>query len=165
MSQSTTSASTDTSTNPLVSIPNWHPTDKYTGDEMIDAYFLGKKAGIKAGWDEKFQILANQFGKNIEAAVKIAEALYKEVLENNISLKTIHLKSEGMSKFTALFIAELKDFASEEFLKVHSIARKYRGTNQNKDIYIGFLFTPYSEKISQDCLDSDGYFLRYDKNK
>jgi len=150
---------------PVSSIPNWHPTDKFTGDELIDAYFLGRKAGIKAGWDEKFQIIANQFGKNIESAVKIAEDFYKEVLENNISLKTIYLKSEGFSKFTALFIADMKDFASEEFLKVHTIARKYRGNTQNKEIYIGFLFVPFSDKISQDCIDSDGYFLRYDKNK
>lgn len=156
---------TDSTTVPVSSIPNWHPTDKFTGDEMIDAYFLGRTDGVKAGWDEKFIILAKQFGKNLETAVKIAEDLYKEVSDANISLKTVHLKSEGMSKFTALFIADGKDFESENFLKVHSISRKYRGTNQNKDIYISFLFAPYSEKLSQDCLDSDGYFLRYDKKK
>jgi hypothetical protein len=157
---------TDASINPLDAIPNWHPSDnKFTGDEMIDAYFLGRQAGIQAGWDEKFQILANQFRKNIESAVKISEEFYKEVLENNVSLKTIHLKSEGLSKFTSLFIADLNDFVSEDFLKVHNIARKYRGSNRDKEIYISFLFMPYSEKINQDCLDSDGYFLRYDKNK
>ena len=52
--------------------PNWHTIDKFTGDEMIDAYFLGISAGIKAGFDEKFKIRANQGTRNIESAVKIS---------------------------------------------------------------------------------------------
>ena len=146
-------------------LPNWHTTTKFTGDEMIDAYFLGKKAGIEVGWDEKFKIIANQFAKNIESAVKISEELYIEAAESNILLKSIHLKADGLSKFTSLFVADAKDYVSDSFLKVHSIARKYRGNNKDEDIYLSFLFMPYSDSINKDCLTSDGYFLSYDKNK
>jgi len=146
-------------------LPNWHTTNKFTGDEMIDAYFLGKKAGIEAGWDEKFKILANQFTKNLESAVKISEDLYKEAADNHILLKSIHLKAEGLTKFTSLFVADCKDYVSDSFLKVHSIARKYRANNKNEDIYMSFLFMPYSDSINKDCITSDGYFLSYDKNK
>lgn len=146
-------------------LPNWHTTDKFTGDEMIDAYFLGKKAGIQTGWDEKFKIIATQFARNIESAVKISEELHKEALEHNIALKSIHLRSDGLTKFTSLFVADIKDYVSDEFLKIHSIAKKYKGNKKNEDVYLSFLFMPYSEKISQDCLTADGYFLSYDKNK
>jgi hypothetical protein len=157
---------TDAASNQIEVLPNWFTTDNaFTGDEMIDAYFLGKKIGIQSGWDEKVKILTKQFSKNIESAVQISENLYKEVLENNICLNSIYLRSDGLSKFTSLFVADMKDFVSDDFLKVQSIARKYKGNSKNQDIYLSFLFMPYSEKISKDCLTADGYFLSYANNK
>lgn len=156
---------TDIATTNVVELrPNWHPTDKFSGDEMIDAYFLGKKAGIEAGWDEKFQIIAKQFKANIETAVEVSESLYKEASELGIGLKSIQLKSEGLSKFTALFIVDSNDFVSDKFLDVYKISRKLNGHKSNPDIYISFLFTPYSDKLNQDCLTADGYFLNYAKD-
>lgn len=145
--------------------PNWHPADRFSGDEMIDAYFLGRKAGIEAGWDEKFQILVKQFKTNIESAVSVSETLYKQASEIGIALKTIHLRSDGLSKFTALFVVDAKDFISDNFLNVYKISRKLNGNKSNPDIYISFLFTPASDTLNQDCLTADGYFLNYAKDQ
>jgi hypothetical protein len=159
-------SATEALSKPKASIPpHWHTTDKFTGDEVIDAFYLGKETGIQIGWNENIKILVKQMMKNIEEAVKISEDLYKEVLANGISLKTIHLRSDGISKFTSLFVADINDYTSDNFLKVHSIARNYRGNNKSQDVYLSFLFMPLSENISKDCLSSDGYFLTYDKTK
>lgn len=154
-----------TSTSSLDIPQNWKKSDGYTGDELIDAYLQGKEAGIEIGWTEKMKILVNQFAKNLDAAVKISEALYDEAKGQKISLKEIHLKAEGLSKFTSLFVADADDFVSDNFLKVQTIAREYKGNKKDPDVYLSILFMPYSEKINNDCLSADGYFLTYDKKK
>lgn len=144
--------------------PNWHASDAYTGDDMIDAYFLGKKAGIEAGWGDKIKILANQFKKNIESAMSVSEQVLNEAKEVKIHLKDILLRADSVSKFTAIFIADEKDFASELFLQAHQIAKKYDRDKANNEIYLSFLFMPDSKNTSNDCLEADGYFLRYGKD-
>ncbi|MDP4250340.1 MAG: hypothetical protein Q8918_09570 [Bacteroidota bacterium] len=145
---------------------NWAKnTGVFSGDELIDAYFLGKEAGIQAGWDEKFRTLATQFSRNVDLAIKLSEQLYQEALHMNICLKGIHLKADSPGKFKSVFVTDINDHLSEKFLKVLSIARKYKAINEKGDLYISFLFMPYSKKISKEALTADGYFLEYDEDK
>lgn len=139
---------------------NWKKeTTFYSGDDMINAYLQGKKRGK----DEYMNDLAKIFKKNLNIATTVSERLHEVALKKKINIKSIHLKADGVYKFTALFIADYNDFIDDKFKKIIREARKSKNELINENFYINFSFSPKSDSISDKTLSTDGYFLKYDK--
>ncbi len=139
---------------------NWiKKSSVYTGDQLIDAYLKGKQDGK----DEMVKILSKQFKNNIEIATSISEKLYSEARQKKIFFKTIHLKADGITKFSALFVSKKADYISEKFRDIFISARNLRDEVESDSFYITFSFIPDSKDLSDKSLNADGFFLRYEK--
>lgn len=139
---------------------NWKKEEFFfTGDHLIDAYLKGKQDGK----DEMRKILTNQFKDNLEIATSISEKLYSDAKRKNINLKSIHLKADSITKFSALFVAKKDDFISDKFRDVFISARKRKNEVESDSFYISFSFMPESKDLNEKSINADGFFLKYDK--
>ncbi|MEJ7683795.1 MAG: hypothetical protein WKG06_39235 [Segetibacter sp.] len=91
--------------------------------------------------------------------------MYEFACKKDIKLKEIHLKAEDITRFAALFVADKNNFLSDNFRELYIHAREIKKIAETEDFYISFSFMPASEKINESCLITDGYFLKYEKNK
>lgn len=139
---------------------NWTREDTvFTGDHLIDAYIKGKQDGKH----EFMQILTRQLETNINIAAHAAEKLFDEAVKKQIKFKTIHLKADAITKFSALFITDKSDYVSDTFRDIFVTARKLKHEVESDSFYISFLFMAATGEIDERTLISDGYFLKYDK--
>jgi len=139
---------------------NWKKEESvYTGDHLIDAYLKGKEDGK----NDMMKTLTKQFKDNMEIATSISEKLYAAAEERKINFKTIHVKAEGITKFSALVVAKMEDFLSDEFRDIFSVARKLKNEVESDHFYISFSFMPYSNGLNEKCITADGFFLKYEK--
>lgn len=139
---------------------NWKQEESvYTGDNLIDAYLKGKQDGT----DELKKILNKQFKNNIDHATKVSEKLLAEAALNNINLKAIHLKAEGITKFSALFVAEKDDFLSDKFREILISSRKLKKEVESDSFYMSFSFVPNTKELNEKAIYADGYFLKYER--
>src|SRR5262245_5401875 len=117
---------------------NWKKnSETYTGDDLIDAFIRGKKAGR----DEQKKILLERIKENINKATQLSEVLYKKAIDEKIKLYEIHLKADNISSYTALFIADNSDFLSDKFRSIYTTARHLKNEAETDTFYISFTFT------------------------
>lgn len=139
---------------------NWkQESDSFTGDHLIEAYLKGKQEGR----NEINKILSKQFETNVAIAANISEKLFSEAKKKKINLKEIHLKAEGITKFSALFVTDKNDFVADRFREILSVARKFKNKIETDSFYINFFFLPLSDSFNEKGLNADGYFLKYEK--
>lgn len=139
---------------------NWKKEESvYTGDNLVDAYLKGKQDGK----DEIIKSLIGQFKTNVETAASVSEKLYATAERKKIHFRSIHLKADSTNKFSALFVAEQKDFISDKFRDILISARKLKNQTENENFYISFSFMPDSGNLNEKSLNADGFFLKYEK--
>ncbi|MDH7460429.1 hypothetical protein QEG73_04040 [Chitinophagaceae bacterium 26-R-25] len=139
---------------------NWKKEESvFTGDCLIDAYLKGKRDGK----NEMIETLAKQFNDNMAIATSISEKLYAAAADRKINFKTIHVRAEGITKFSALVIAKKEDFLSDEFRGIFTLARKLKNEVESDSFYISFSFMPHSDELNEKCITADGFFLKYEK--
>lgn len=145
----------------ILSFPtNWRQEENsFTGDDLIDAYLKGKQAGK----NEMINILSKQFETNVEIATSVSEKLFVEAKKKKIVPKEVHLKADGITNFSALFVVDKNDFVSDNFRQIFTIARKLKTKAETDSFYISFTFLPASNNFNEKSLHADGYFLKYEK--
>ncbi len=140
--------------------PNWEKIEHvYTGDDLIDAFLIGKEAGK----DEHYRILLSQFKENVQNATELSEELMNSVLALKINPVDIRIKADDITSFKTLFIVDKKDFLDDSFREVYTLSRGVKNKSETEKFYISFSFTPSSAELNEDCLIADGFFLKYDK--
>jgi hypothetical protein len=141
---------------------NWKQnSETYTGDDLIDAFIRGKKAGR----DEQKKILWERISENVNKATQLSERLYNIAIDQKFKLFEIHIKAENISTYTALFLVDNEDFLSDRFRSIYTTARQLKNEAETDTFYISFSFTSKSEQLSEDCLVADGFFLKYEKKQ
>ena len=131
--------------------------DVITQNDVIDAYLHGRKQGRT-----DYQIAMNNlFETNLTKAQEASEKLYEDLKSLTINVNSIHLKADAVTNFMALIVADDKDYLDDKFLKGIRASRKIKTTVDSSDFIINFIFTHNTKTLNEDCLDSDGYFLKY----
>ena len=124
---------------------NWkRESDVFTSDQVINAYLKGREDGQ----NDNLRILVNQFKTNINEAQKVSESIIEKAFQKQIKLKEVHLKADSILNFEALFVADEKDFISDNFRDVYTCARKIKNDVQNENFYISFSFMPSSKHLN-----------------
>lgn len=140
------------------SVINWLKDDSvFTADNLIDAYIQGKEKGR----NEAFNILRQQLISNIDLAKTTAEKVFDKAISKKIDARSVRIKANGLSQFTALFIVGKDDFISDSFKEVYTLARKEKNNVTSENFYINFSFMPDTGNINEQALAADGYFLKY----
>lgn len=129
----------------------------FSADELIDAYFKGKKDLL----DETKKVLIEKFSKNIDLAKKVSEEFFEALKKENYSCKYVMLKALNVTNFENIFIIKKSDFISDRFREVYRQSREKKAKINNQTFNLSFSFMPYSEKINEKRLRTDGYILKY----
>jgi hypothetical protein len=137
---------------------NWHQSyDVVTHNDVIDAYLKGKAVGR----DEVKLAMNRLFQTNLSKAQDNSEKLNEQLKKLGITISEIHLKADNLTDFEALVVAKKDDYISEKFLKAISVARGIKKYSHSDDFCINFSFTYQAKTFDEDCLNADGYFLKY----
>jgi len=137
---------------------NWEKADDViTHNDVIDAYIRGKVVGR----DEAQMAMKKVFESNLDIAQKNAERLFSLLMNQGINVASMHLKAESINDFMILIIAAQNDYASEKFLKAISAGRQIKNECSKGDFNLQFFYTYTADTLKEDCLDADGYFLKY----
>ncbi len=130
----------------------------YSADEMIDAYFKGRKDQK----DESEKILYEKFEKNLQQAKEITADFFALIMaEHKIKCKFAKLRANRITDFDAIIVVSQSDFISDEFKKIYSLARKKKEEVNTNTFQISFTFMPETKNIDENKLLSDGFILRY----
>jgi hypothetical protein len=137
---------------------NWRQQyDAVTHNDVIDAYLKGKQAGK----DDAKIAMIKLFELNLGKAQEKSEQLYEHLKSMGFTINSIHLKADNLTNFMALIVADYNDYVSENFLKAISASRELKTKTDSEDFTLNFYFTYHAETLNVHCLDSDGYFLKY----
>lgn len=140
---------------------NWKQSDDVvTHNDVIDAYLKGKEVGR----DEVKLAMNKLFQSNLTKAQHTSEKLNDSLKEIGIKINEIHLKADNLTDFMALIIAKPDDYVSDKFLKAISLARKIKEDSISDDFSLNFYFTYKAKTLNENCLNADGYFLKYNAN-
>jgi hypothetical protein len=140
---------------------NWQQLDDVvTHNDVIDAYLRGKEVGR----DEAKLAMYKLFQANLTKAQDNSEKLNDYLKTIGIDIFAIHLKAESLTDFMALVIVRPEDYISDEFLKAISLGREIKTYAYSEDFSIDFYFTYMAETLNENCLNADGFFLKYNAN-
>lgn len=130
-----------------------------TGDQLIDAYMKGKEAGKS----EYENVMLSKFQNNIKLATESSEAVMKQASKLKIQVVNAHIKAESVTKFSALIVVDLNDFISDKFRKIYTLSREIKTKYESTTFTIDYTFMPFSDHIDENRINSDGFFLKYEK--
>lgn len=137
---------------------NWQKqTNVVTHNDVLEAYLKGKEAGKT----EQQRVNQSLFNNNLEKAQTLSEKLFEQITKSDIKIKAVHLKAEAITSFSALFVSDNADFLKDDFRNVFILARKCKNENEDETFNISFTFTPDSKTLDENCLASDGFFVKY----
>lgn len=128
-------------------------------DPIIDAYLKG----VKAGKTEYTKVLTSQFSSNLTESGNATEKLLSELEKHKMTVQAVYLKADGITSFEVLCIVNEKDFISDGFRSIYTIARHIKNEYVKDNYYIAFSFMPQSNNIKENYLIADGYSWKYAK--
>lgn len=129
----------------------------FSSDDLIDAYYKGK-SDVE---NQIAKIVMERFTENITKATKLAEQFINLSKEKGVDVINAHLKVDDIAKFKVLFTVTEEDYLSDNFNNIYLLSNFIKTTNNSDTFSITFSFTYQSEHLSNECLSSDGYIMRY----
>lgn len=140
---------------------NWRKqSDVVTHNDVINAYIKGKEAGR----DEAKLAMRKLFNDNLEKAQSKSEELLLALKKIGVTVDTMHIKADTITTFNTLLITTHDDYVSEKMLTAIKKGRELKTKTDSDDFNINFYFTYRADSLNQGCIESDGYFLRYNAN-
>lgn len=163
VSMPTTLTPETTRSNPDIPKPWEKASDSFTSNDVIDAFFKGKKAGK----EELQAVFMNQFKENLKAAIRASETLSAYVEKQlKTEIRSIHIRPEDITNFCALFVVSKESqFLSDKFKNAYIKAREVRNKTNRDYFKIDFLFTPNTKHLNDKCLSADGFLFKNDKSR
>ncbi len=133
--------------------------DTFSADDLIDAYFAGRKDKS----NEDTQLRLDKLESNLKRAQDLSLKLVSEIKSNGFDCSTVKLKIKDIYHFSSIFLINEDDFCNDDFLKIYekSIALK-KEVNADRTFDFTTIFTPESEDIEKDSMVADGYILSYE---
>lgn len=132
--------------------------DFFSADEVIDAYFQGKKNMLT----EIKQTVADHFEKNLNVAKDESVLLLDAIISKGFKCQKILLKSKDLKRFNALFQIDEKDWCADGFDEIYQRSIEVKNKVNNDDFDYSVIFMPSGETTDNRSLNSDGYILSYD---
>ncbi|MCB0480225.1 MAG: hypothetical protein KDC83_02285 [Flavobacteriales bacterium] len=145
---------------------NWEATpitkssehSTFSADDLIDAYFNGKKAQV----DEEREMRFEKFESNLHRAKQLSEQMLDTIFQNGFKCESIHLKIKDIYHFSSIYLIDEDDYCSDEFLDIYKESIKLKSeANISQSFNYTIIFTPNNEFLNKKRILADGYFLSY----
>lgn len=131
----------------------------YSADEVIDAYFKGRKDQF----EEDKKILLDIFSRNLDKAKLVCEEFFRTLADNNIVCKFVSLRALTVTHFDAVFVVSKKNFLSLDFDTIYRMSREKKKQINTATFQFSFSFMPLTILLNEDQMLTDGYIMRYGK--
>ena len=139
-------------------VGNWQEqTNVFNHNDLIEAYIKGKEAGKT----EQQRVNQSLFNTNLQKAQSVSEELFAQLNDAGLKINAVHLKADAITRFDALFVSDKKAFLKDDFRNAFILARRFKQENETETFDISFTFTPDSNTLDENCLTSDGFFIKY----
>lgn len=129
----------------------------FTHNDLIEAYLKGKEAGKT----EQQRVNQSLFNSNLEKAMALSEKLFAQLNTNGLKVNAVHLRADAITRFDSLLVADKGSFLQDTFRNAFILARKLKEENETETFAVSFTFTPDSDTLDENCLASDGFFIKY----
>lgn len=133
----------------------------FIGEEHFSMEEMLKEAYLEGQKDLKRDI-KNKLNKGLQTSA-VTSSLFKEKLEDSgMKVKNMFLRISDLVEFECLaIISDENYFDQSKRWNAYAIARDL---NQNlDDLEIKFSLLPFSEKIEQEKITSEGFYFKYAK--
>ena len=148
-------------------IPDWSLTPRievqkekvYSADELIDAYFKGRKDQF----EEDKKILLETFSNNLKQAKSVCEEFFQTLTEYDIKCQFVSLRALTITHFDAVFVVPRIKFLSLKFDKIYRMAREKKSAIITKTFQFSFSFMPLTDSLNEGWMLTDGYIMTYGK--
>ncbi len=135
-----------------------HNLAKFSADDVIQAYFSGKKSQQ----DADISLRKEKFEQNLSKAVTASESLFQEITSMGFKCSSIHLKFKNIYRFSSIFIIDQSQYCSDKFLDVYMRSIEIKKELNTSDTFdFSVLFTPANEYFDLNSLVADGYVMSY----
>ena len=138
---------------------NWEEQKgaSFSEDDLIDAYFRGKKE--ERTTNEK--LLHKTFQNNLVTATGTAERFIHQVKEKGLNVIAALLKVEDVFMFRVMIVVSEDDYIADSFSDFILMSSTLKSEVDQDTFTINFSFTYHSDNLSDDCLAADGYKSKY----
>lgn len=132
---------------------------RYSADELIDAYFKGRKDQF----EENKKILVETFSTHLDKAKNVCVEFFQKLEQNDIECSFVTLRALTISHFDAIFIVPKEKFVSLDFDAVYRMAREKKKEVNTNTFSFSFSFMPLTKTLNEGRMLTDGYILKYVK--
>jgi hypothetical protein len=143
-------------------IGTWHQTTDpklFTADEVINAYFRGKKELGSA----ISRVLAKELEDNLKKIQAIGEDLFTTINSKRIRCSRVLLKIDDLSSFKLLFMVNELDYSLEKLREVYALLIDKEQSESSDTFHFSTSILSDSPKVNKQRVFSDGYYLCYGK--
>jgi len=132
---------------------------RYTEDDVIDAYLMGKKDGL-AG---RQRVLAKAFRENVDRCGEYTEKILRYLEDKGFSPENAYLRIGGFDLFNVIICVPRSEFWSDEFLETYDYVGEIEDEIEaSESPFFGeFSFMGFHDGYNTKAMVSDGYTLKY----
>lgn len=145
--------------NNITTSKNWEFTvskEYFTGDEVIEAYLQGKKAGLK----DMQKLILTTLSRNVNDTGKYISEIIGYMKKEGFSPKTAYLKIESWNFLKVLITISEEEFISKKFLEIYDYVSNYENKINNDLFKLEISFVD-SNGVDINCIYSDGFLLKH----
>jgi hypothetical protein len=135
--------------------------DIFTGDEVIDAYFQGKKDGKKDVIEEEKRLVLDQLSTNISKSADIMGQIFATFTKRGINPVSGFLRVNSWDVFDMLVTVTESDYLSEEILNLYNYIGHIEEDSKAKYYNLTVSIMGGVEYLDIESLTSDGFILVY----
>ncbi|MCG9910906.1 MAG: hypothetical protein MH137_06345 [Flavobacteriales bacterium] len=131
---------------------------QFSADDLIDAYFNGRKDQV----DNDNKLRLETLNKNLERAAKLSLEILAFIRSSGFSCEMVYMKVKNIYQFTALFLVNEDDFCKDEFLSVYKKSVEIKKANNTESTFdFTSIITPANPHFDPNAVLIDGYNLSY----
>lgn len=130
----------------------------FSADDLIDAYFNGKRDQI----DQERQLRIEKLNGNLRKAAQLSVQIFDFIKDSGFTCNMVYLKVKNIYSFTALFLVDEDDYCDDSFLQVYEKTIEIKkAENTSTTFDYSTILTPTTKYFDKKSILVDGYILSY----
>ncbi len=130
--------------------------DSFTSNEVMDAYFKGKKDGLE--FSQK--VLLKQFSANIDSSLKYTAQVVDKLTDLSFKPINAYLRLKSVQHFDVLLTLPEEDILNEDILHIYSFLGKFEKKVHDEMFAINYTLSSHNESFNEQLLALDGFVLK-----
>jgi hypothetical protein len=131
----------------------------FSADNLIDAYFNGKKQGVE---DYKALVL-EKLHFNLEKSGELTFKCISEIKIKNFTPVSAKLRINTYKNYSVLIFVNKEDYINEGFIDIYQYSGNLEIENESEFFSIDFHFAYKGDCFNEKAVINDGYTINFSK--